>query len=182
MSIKNSWILVLFVAGIASCATSSKSTPIRETTAETKAEVPVDSTSTKDATQPPADGEITLDGAKTTEVDIGVTGTSTGPVVVDSAIKTPQPKPEMTQEEMEKALIEAVTGGDPAPTGVVNDDSGGGKDDSGVVKDASGKPVTKVDKKTKKKGDQKVVEKPKVPGQLIIDSGDAAPVAVPVEP
>ncbi len=169
MGIKNSWVLVLFVAGIASCATSSKSTPIRETTAETKAEVPVDSTSTEDATQPPADGEITLDGAKTTEVDIGVTGTSTGPVVVDSAIQNPEPKPEKSEEEMQRAMIDAITGKDETATGTM--------EQSAVVEE----PVKTADEKAKKKDAKKVVEKPKVPGQLIIDSGDAAPAA-PAEP
>ncbi len=161
MSKNKYWILVLLVAGAASCASSSKSAPpIRETTADVQAAEPVDATNTEDATQAP-EGEISLDGSKTKEVDIGVTGTSTGPVVVDSAIPhasttapemMPEITPEMTPEELAESLLEQAKAAEAA---------------QGKVDKKSGK------KPAKKTDEKKVVEEPKVPGQLIIDSGDA---------
>lgn len=167
MSKNKYWILVLLVAGMAGCASTPKSAPpMRETTADVQAAEPVDATNTEDATQAP-EGEISLDGAKSTEVDIGVTGTSTGPVVVDSAIPDASTAaPEPTDAE-KKALIDALTGTEPESTGAI--------DDSNNVE----KPDKKAEKKTGKKPVKKTVEKPEIPGQLIIDSGD---VAVPVEP
>lgn len=155
MSIKNSWVLVFFVAGVASCATSPKSAPIRETTAEIKAEEPVDSTSVEDATQAP-EGEISLDGAKSTEVDIGVTGTSTGPVVVDSAITQPSVEgdTEVTPEQLAEALLKEA-------------------------KAAEAKAKSKDKSKSGKVAEAPV--EPEVPGQLIIDSGAENP-AEPTAP
>ena len=111
MSIKDKyWILVLLAGGMAGCASTPKAVPIKETTAEVQPAEPADATNTEDATQAP-EGEISLDGAKTKEVDIGVTGNSTGPVVVDSAIPnatTPEPEiaTEMTPEELAESLLE----------------------------------------------------------------------------
>lgn len=160
MSKKSNWIFMIWVAGMASCASAPKSPPpIRETTAEVQAAEPVDATNTEDATQAP-DGEISLDGAKSTEVDIGVTGTSTGPVVVDTAIPDVSTAAEPTDAE-KKALIEALTGTEPTSTGVVD----GSNDIESIDK--------KDGKKTGKKTVKKAVEEPGIPGQLIIESSDA---------
>jgi hypothetical protein len=167
VSKKTIWILMVWAAGAASCASSPKSAPpIRETTADVQAVEPVDATNTEDATQAP-DGEISLDGAKTQEVDIGVTGTSTGPVVVDRAViedsapataVTPEMTPEMTPEELAESMLQQVKAAE--------------------AELAERKGNKKAGKKTDGK---KVVEEPKS-GQLIIESGDAAPSPVLVAP
>ncbi|MEZ4459484.1 MAG: hypothetical protein R3E66_07090 [bacterium] len=85
---------LLFIAGLvtlAACASAPQAPVVRETVSE-PAPVETKTQAVTPASEEAPKGEISLDGAQDKEVDLGIEGTTTGPVVVDRVVTdTPEP-------------------------------------------------------------------------------------------
>lgn len=106
-------ILCFIAATVAACAPSSKPV-IRETTSEA-APIQQKATTVTSSDEPVPEGEIPLDDARSKQVDLGIEGTSTGPVIVESGLPATagQPTETATAPSTDPVEPEGVTETEP---------------------------------------------------------------------